>query len=69
MVTIRLRMTAEVRAPPAPWTNLATTSISWLTAAPHTIEAHVNRATEAQYQRGERGSRSTVRNHASSVSM
>ena len=39
IVTIMPRITAEVSAPPAPWTNRATTSVSSLLASPQTIEA------------------------------
>ncbi len=34
-------MTAEVIAPPMPWTKRAATSISWLWARPHASEASV----------------------------
>jgi hypothetical protein len=42
IVTIMPRITAEVIAPPTPWTKRAPTSTPWLCAAPHTSEATVN---------------------------
>ena len=39
IVTIIPRITAEVIAPPMPWTNRAPTSIAWLCAKPHTSVA------------------------------
>src|SRR3954469_3309279 len=41
IVTIMPRITAEVIAPPTPCTNRAATSISWLCATPHAIDASV----------------------------
>ena len=38
------RITAEVIAPPAPCTNRAAISISWLCASPHSADATVNTA-------------------------
>ena len=38
IVTIMPRMTADVIAPPAPWTNRAATSAVWLCARPQTSE-------------------------------
>src|SRR5918993_2893733 len=48
MVTIMPSITAEVMAPPAPWTNRATTSSTWLWASPHKSEATVNTARPAR---------------------
>ena len=36
------RITAEVIAPPTPWTKRAATSSAWLSARPHSSEANVN---------------------------
>src|SRR3954470_7832183 len=41
IVTIMPRITAEVIAPPTPWTKRAPTRISWLSATPHSTEAAV----------------------------
>src|SRR5215472_11227224 len=46
-----LRLTAEAIAPPAPWTNRATTSIGWLVARPQASDASVNRISPARKTR------------------
>src|SRR5215217_5093019 len=48
MVTIMPSITAEVMAPPAPWTKRAATSSTWLWARPHRSEATVNTARPAR---------------------
>ena len=40
-VTIMARMTAELTAPPTPWTKRAAISIGWLKESPHSSEAPV----------------------------
>jgi hypothetical protein len=47
-VTIRLRITADVSAPPAPCTNRAAMSMAGLTAAPQATDAAVNTASPAR---------------------
>ena len=44
IVTIMPRMTAEVSAPPTPWTKRAPISTPWPGATAHTTEAAVNTA-------------------------
>ncbi len=46
-LTIMPRLTAEAIAPPAPWTNRATTSTGWLSARPQASDASVNRTRPA----------------------
>ena len=41
IVTIMPRMTAQVSAPPTPWTKRAAISISWVCATAHSSEAAV----------------------------
>ena len=51
IVTIMPRITAEVIAPPIPWTKRAAISSDWLSARPHASEASVNRPTPARKMR------------------
>ncbi len=51
IVTIIPRITAEVIAPPMPWTKRAPTSTAWLLASPQAAEASVNSASPARNTR------------------